>query len=55
MFAVYAADGTLVSTGTRLADPLPPHLASRTLTDQEAAWIAAGGRWDADTREAALI
>jgi hypothetical protein len=46
MHAVYDSTGTLISTGTVVADPLPPGLTARLLTEQEAAWLNAGGCWD---------
>jgi hypothetical protein len=50
MYAVYDSTGRLVSTGTVVADPLPAGLTARLLTDQEAAWLADGGQWDAASR-----
>ena len=51
MYAVFrVSDGTVASFGTVVADPLPPGLSSRPLTDQESAWLATGGVWDATTR-----
>jgi hypothetical protein len=50
MYAVHDSTGRLVSTGTVIADPLPPGLTARLLTEQEAAWLAAGGQWDAAAR-----
>ena len=51
MYAVFrVADGSLVSTGTVVADPLPAGLSARPLTDQESAWLATGGVWDVTTR-----
>ena len=50
MYAVFDSAGTLVSTGTVVADPLPAGLSSRALTTDEAAWLAAGGAWDAAAR-----
>jgi hypothetical protein len=48
MHAVYdSSTGVLVSTGTVVADPLPPGLTARLLTEHEAAWLNAGGCWDA--------
>jgi hypothetical protein len=47
-FAVYeVATGSLFSSGTVVADPLPSHLAAKALREQEAAHLAAGGLWDA--------
>lgn len=47
LYAVYTSAGSLVSTGTVVADPLPVGLSARTLTAQEREWLAAGGAWDA--------
>jgi hypothetical protein len=46
LYAVHDSTGRLVSTGTVVADPLPAGLTARLLTDQEAAWLNAGGCWD---------
>ena len=50
MYAVWSADGALVSTGSVIADPLPAGLSSRALTPAEAAWLATGGVWDSAAR-----
>ena len=47
-FAVYSTEtGQCVSTGTVVADPLPPHLAARELTQEEYGYLVQGGVWDA--------
>ena len=50
MYAVWSADGKLVSTGSVIADPLGAGLSARALTAQEQAWLAAGGAWDSTAR-----
>lgn len=49
-YAVFRADGALVSTGSVIADPLGAGLSARALTTQEQAWLAAGGAWDSAAR-----
>ncbi len=51
MYAVFdGTTGTLVSTGSVIADPLGDGLSARVLTAQEQAWLAAGGAWDSTAR-----
>jgi hypothetical protein len=46
MFAIVNADGVLVSVGSVVADPLPEGLTAHRLTPEDAALLAAGGRWE---------